>query len=283
MDLEKLNKSQVVLLTLLISFVTSLATGIVAVALMEQAPPAITQTVNRIVERTVERVASQAAAVASATTPAPTVVREGDLMAKAIEKVSPSVVRLFTPGKDESGKDIQLFIGLAIVSDASGILVADAGTPDGPLTALRSDNVEVPVTIIDRPKDANLIRLQAATTTGEKNDKVNWVPATFSSKDGSLGQSVVAIAGRTSPHVAKGIITAIPQADGKDSSAGFVETDIPADSFAAGSPLIDADGNVIAVATRDSRIAAPGGFLASSKIVLQNKAQEGGQKDSPAP
>lgn len=285
MDLERLNKSQIVLLTLLISFVTSLATGIVAVALMEQAPPAITQTVNRVVERTIERVSSQAAAAASVTqTPAPTVIREGDLMAKAIEKVSPSVVRLFTPGRDATtGKDIQLFIGLAIVSDAGGVLIADAGTPDGPLTALRSDNVEVPVTVIERPKDANLIRLQAATTSGEKHEKLNWIPAAFSSKDGSLGQSVVAIAGRVSPRVAKGIITAVPAADGKDTAAGYVETDIPADSFAAGSPLIDADGSVIAVATRDSRGAATGGFLASSQIVLQNKATEGGQKGAGAP
>ena len=35
MDLEKLNKSQIVLLTLLVSFVTSIATGIVTVALMQ--------------------------------------------------------------------------------------------------------------------------------------------------------------------------------------------------------------------------------------------------------
>ena len=53
MEMEKLNKSQIVLLTLLVSFVTLIATGVVTVSLMDQAPPAIAQTVNRIVERTV--------------------------------------------------------------------------------------------------------------------------------------------------------------------------------------------------------------------------------------
>ena len=65
MDMEHLSKSQIVLLTLLVSFVTSIATGIVTVSLMDQAPPAIAQTVNRIIERTVEKVVSSGQSAAA--------------------------------------------------------------------------------------------------------------------------------------------------------------------------------------------------------------------------
>src|SRR3989344_3153329 len=96
MDLEQLSKTQIILLTLLVSFVTSIATGIVTVSLVNQAPPGITQTVNRIVERTVERVVpdvklTQGAAVV--TTEKTVVVKEDDLIAEAIGKVSSRVIR----------------------------------------------------------------------------------------------------------------------------------------------------------------------------------------------
>ena len=67
MNLEQLTKHQIVLLTLLVSFVTSIATGIVTVSLMDQAPAGVTRVVNQIVEHTVEKVipATQSAAAAA--------------------------------------------------------------------------------------------------------------------------------------------------------------------------------------------------------------------------
>lgn len=274
MDLEKLNKSQIVLLTLLVSFITSIATGIVTVALMEQAPPAITQTVNRIVERTVEKVAPEAL-VSAATTPTQTVViRESDLLGTAIETIVPSVVRLFMQGKDETGNDAKLFIGHAIVVDANGVLLADAGTPDGTISVLRQDGIEVTATVMSRTAGASTVRLQAATTGGEKNEKLEWIPAKLTPTDVHLGKAVVAISGRMSAKVAQGIIIGV-SGSGSDTKPGIIETDITADSFAAGSPLIDADGNIVGMATRESRASSSGGFLASSVIMLQNKDSEG--------
>lgn len=272
MDLEKLNTSQIVLLTLLTSFVTSIATGIVTVALMEQAPQAITQTVNRIVERTVEKVSSDTQTAAAATTQ-PIIIRESDLIATAIETVSPSVVRLFQNGQDPAtGQIVPMFIGMAIVVDSSGILIADAGTPDGTLTAVRFDGVEVSASVITRPEGSNMVRMQAASTTGDKKEVVKWTSVALSSDGVSLGKTVVAFGGRGTTKIARGVITG---SSGGPNNTSIVETDIPADSFAAGSPLIDADGKVIAIASRASREAAPGGFLASSAIVLQNKETEG--------
>src|SRR3989338_8338708 len=70
MNIEELSKSQLILLTILVNFVTSVATGILTVSLLDRAPAYVTQTVNRVVERTIETVA-QAAPAAAIIAPAP--------------------------------------------------------------------------------------------------------------------------------------------------------------------------------------------------------------------
>ena len=87
MDIEQLSKSQIILLTLLVSFVTSIATGIVTVSLMGQAPPSIAQSVNRIVERTVEKVIPAGQTASTVITREKTVVvKESDLISEAVER-----------------------------------------------------------------------------------------------------------------------------------------------------------------------------------------------------
>jgi len=56
MDIQDLNKSQLILLALLISFVTSIASAIATVSLLEQAPAPVTQTINRVVQQTIEKI-----------------------------------------------------------------------------------------------------------------------------------------------------------------------------------------------------------------------------------
>ena len=92
MELEHLNKTQIILLTTLVAFVSSIATSIVTVTLMDQAPPGTTTTIRNVVERTVER-------VVQAGTPKETVktviVREEDLIADAVDKQSKALARIF--------------------------------------------------------------------------------------------------------------------------------------------------------------------------------------------
>ena len=59
MNIEDLSKSQLLLLMVLVNFVTSIATGVLTVSLLDQAPPTVTRTINQIVERTVETVGNQ--------------------------------------------------------------------------------------------------------------------------------------------------------------------------------------------------------------------------------
>lgn len=53
--MDEMNKHQLVLLVLLVSFVTALVTGIVTVTLMDRAPQPITQTIQRVVEKVVDK------------------------------------------------------------------------------------------------------------------------------------------------------------------------------------------------------------------------------------
>jgi hypothetical protein len=276
MNIEQLSKSQLVLLTLLVSFVSSVATGIVTVTLMEQAPPAITQTVNRVVERTIEKVTptGEVAGAASTVIEKPVIVRESELITKAVAAIEPSIVRLYAPGRDETGRDIKLFVGIAVVANSSGILLADVGTPTSGLTGLRSDGVEVSLKALARVDGAKIISLQAPLTaevsTGEGKTEmksIEWTPATFKSDLSQLGETVVVISGREATKIATGIITGSESSDTKKQA---LETNIPLESYAAGSPLLNADGQIIGMATREMRD-AKAGFLASPSILLYSE------------
>lgn len=56
MDINELDKKQLILLTLLITFVVSIGTGIVTVSLMKQMPQTVPQTINNVIQRTIEKV-----------------------------------------------------------------------------------------------------------------------------------------------------------------------------------------------------------------------------------
>ncbi|MEK7134410.1 MAG: serine protease [Patescibacteria group bacterium] len=130
MELEHLNKTQIILLTTLVAFVSSIATSIVTVTLMDQAPPGTTTTIRNVVERTVER-------VVQAGTPKETVktviVREEDLIADAVDKQSKALARIFvTPAVGATEQNAATAAATLAVSGpefvAVGFVVSDDGT-----------------------------------------------------------------------------------------------------------------------------------------------------------
>jgi len=93
MDIEELSKAQLILLTILVNFVTSVATGILTVSLLDHAPAFVTQTVNRVVERTIETVAAAApAAIIQQAAPAPS---NQDLVTAAIGAAATRAVAIY--------------------------------------------------------------------------------------------------------------------------------------------------------------------------------------------
>lgn len=252
MDIEQLNKSQIVLLTLLVSFVTSIATGIVTVSLMEQAPPAIAQTVNRVIERTVETVVPSEAgqgAAAVVTQEKTIIVKESDLISQAVQKITPSVVRIYTNQENNP-----TFLGVGVVLDTKGSVVSDSlALKDSDYTVALSDGTRVRMFVNARDTESGFAFLQPATST---EALPAWKPATIAGGRIILGSSVVGISGKTVTRINPGIVTAMP-------TDSIIDTNIASDSIVPGSPIMNTDGNIVGVSTGEARASSSSGFMST--------------------
>ncbi|MDO8561687.1 MAG: trypsin-like peptidase domain-containing protein [bacterium] len=270
MDIERLSKSQIILLTLLVSFVTSIATGIVTVSLMEQAPPSIAQSVNRIVERTVERVVPSGQSAATVITREKTViVKESDLISEAVARVTPSVARLYS----SLTPDAPVLLGLGVVVDSSGTIATDTGALGENADAIveLSDGTRVRAFVTSRDKDSGVALLQSATTTIDGKTPL-WPPATLGVGSPKLGQTVIALANKSRVRIAQGIITDIlpKKTAGLSAAADIFETNISSDSIMPGGILANTDGEIIGMSTSASRGEFLGGFISSTALAGQS-------------
>ena len=205
--MEHLTKQQIILLTLLVSFVTSIATGIVTVALMNQAPVGVVQTINKVVERTIETVSAP-------TKETQTIVKEtvvvstDDQIVSAIEKNSKNVIRIYRTNTDPTADSNQMvFVGLGALISSEGMIATDNN--------IISDGGKYFATPADKLLELTVVR----SVGGEKiallkikNDEKN--PVTFpsvviSKSDLKLGQAVIYIGGETKDSVFNGIISSL--------------------------------------------------------------------------
>lgn len=237
MDLEKLTKHQIVLLTLLVSFVTSVATGIVSVSLMDQAPPSVTRTINQIVEHTVEKVvpSDQGAAPATVKT---VVVKDDDLASQSIGTVQKSIIRIVEKGGEQ-------LVARGIITDAKGTAISDQASldadPASDFEAILYSGERVPLTVRKQTGTTSPVAtldLAVGTSTG-------FAPASFADPAAlKLGQTVIRIGGTGTDVVGAGIIAALPR------NGSMVESTVS--SATPGSVVMTLFGEVIGIATGDS-------------------------------
>ena len=270
MDIERLTKAQIVLLTLLVSFVTSIATGIVTVTLLDQAPPVVTQTINRVVEKTVERVVpgeNQAATVI--TNEKTIVVNEEDLITDAIKKNTDKIVQIY---KDTPDGRIHLGTGVIVSKDGVVAAATDVSLVRGgdAFRVVLSDGKDIPGTLVvplsDKP--TALVRL-----TFTEQDGV--VPGSIKYGDINslkLGQSIITLYGTSRMNVATGIISGLDEQETEvappQNASGTnatpvpttisvlqaIETNIGAGQIEKGGVLFNLFGDVIGISTVESRI-----------------------------
>lgn len=262
--MESLNKQQLILLALLVSFVTSIATGIVTVSLMDQAPSGVTQTINRVVEKTIERVVSeptkQAAAVVTKET---VVVKADDAIIWAIDKNTGSVVRV----REITGEGWSAFTGLGLIVSPEGLLAGDIAIAyrktDSSGNAIAEtyqgvfpDGRIFPLNIVYSDQSAGLIFFQPVLQDKEKGVYRFKTPE-FGKGELKLGQAVVAISGDDTNAVSTGIISNLVQknilkpADASTTTPQTfkeltaIKTDIRSTELVSGSILLNLQGEVI--------------------------------------
>lgn len=243
MDLEELTKHQIVLLTLLVSFVTSIATGIVTVSLMNQAPPSVTRTINQIVEHTVQTVVPANQGAAAVTTEKTVVVKDDDLAAQSIASAQKSIIRITARG-DNALVARGVIVGPKgeALTDGAALTAAGADKFD----AILADGTRVPLTV-EGPQASSspitVVSVAVGTSTA-------WAPSpVVSSSKLRLGESVIRIGGKGVDTVGEGVIAMLPSA-----ASGTTDTTVAAsvESSTPGGILITLFGEVIGITTTDS-------------------------------
>lgn len=267
MDIEELNKFQLVLLALLVSFVTSIATGIVTVTLLAQAPPSVKETINQIVERTIQTVVP-AATSTKATSTQTVIVKEDDLITTSIASALSKTGRVYA-GTATTSPVAGLAAEIApnvLVTDSS-IVSKEALVSINGVTALFSVSKTLPSIGI-------AVLTPAATST--------VLGAPFKAGDAGavkLGSTVTAILAVANPRVAIGAVSSVAPfvAAGKDTglpaAVRAIDTNLDASTI-TGAPLVNIFGDLIGISTAAAQLAlGKGAFVSMSDIVSALSAQ----------
>jgi len=237
MDIEELSKSQLILLTILVNFVTSVATGILTVSLLDHAPAFVTQTVNRVVERTIETVAAAPAAIIQA--PAPS---NQDLVTAAIGADAARAVAIYAADTGTSTPAIS--IGTYLPKARAIATAAQDAIPKEVLVEFTNGSF-TPASLARQGKGIAIYGF-ADDATLPKMASPTLVPAS----DLKLGETVLALG--AGGFAATGIVARV--------SEKGVYTTLP--DIGTGSAVVDLSGNLVGI----SGGAAPGLLISASII-----------------
>lgn len=239
MDIEELSKSQLILLTILVNFVTSVATGILTVSLLDKAPPFVTQTVNRVVEHTIETVTQQVAPAAASQAPAPS---NQELVTAALAMNAARVIAIYDAKTGTSTPAVSIGTYLpksrAVATAALEVSPKEAlmEFPDGTTIPASLAHAGNGIAIYGFADDADLPKIAS--------------PALVAAKDLKLGQTALGIS--SDGFASTGIVARV---NGKG-----VHTTLP--DMGVGSAAVDLSGNLIGI----SAGSAPGLLISAEKI-----------------
>ncbi len=238
MNIEELSKSQLILLTILVNFVTSVATGILTVSLLDHAPKLVTQTVNRVVERTIETVAAAAPAIIQQA-PAPS---NQDLVTSAIGAVALRAVAIYS---GESGTSTPaLSIGTYLPKSRAVVTAYGENLPKKVIVEFTNGS-HFPASLSRQGSQLMIYGFADDAVLPKMTS-----PVLIPSSDLKLGQTVLAIG--SDGAASTGIVA-------KVTSKG-VSTTLP--DIGSGGAAVDLSGNLVGIANGYT----PGFFIGAQTI-----------------
>lgn len=272
--MDHLNKTQLVLLAILVSFVSSISTGIVMIKLTENSPQPITQTINRVIEKTIERVAPE-----KSTSIVTKIVKEEELIVSAIEKNSGNVVKIKTDvdldknnpgtllgyGFVFSGNDKLVVTDLNIVADIDVPYVIEFSNG----TTVKAERVY--------GSESGVSVMKFFVTASDKIPEFNDLNLT-TDKSIKVGQTVVGIADSVSTGLISGIIfekdnpmaTTTESSEAEKTHISAIKTSITSITE-TGWPLVNLEGNIVGLAILKDKthFIIPGSYI--SKAISSSK------------
>ena len=224
MDIKDLNKPQLILLAVLLSFVTSIATGITTVTLMQQAPASVTVPINRVIRQTVEKIQQ----VECKTTVQTIVVKEEDLVVDAIAKNKGAIFAVSKETLDEEGKMIEVSAGRGFAVSEEGIVAVDGSlVPNKGVYYLKNDSGKFKADFVFADK-AGFAFLKAGTPVNEKDKLVFTVPVFGDLEKMKIGQKIIIMGNSISSSIFEGV-------------------HINTSRSTAGAIVLDLDGNALGI------------------------------------
>jgi S1-C subfamily serine protease len=239
---EDLTKHQLILIVLLVTFVTSIGTGIITFTLLSEAPVEVTQTINRVVEKTIQQVTPTDGQPTKVTTTV--VVSDEDQILKSIAGNEKSIVRLKVAGADGS----EVFLGMGIVVSDNGTIVADLRSyiSAPPSSISFYDGKTYPTGKVFTDDTDGLVFIKANVPQND-NSKYVFYPATLGNSDGlKIGQTLVAISGLNSNAASVGRIFQLVFGTDKQTITNIL-SDIKISKIHLGSPVLNLSGEIVGI------------------------------------
>jgi hypothetical protein len=248
MDIKDLDNYQLVLLTLLISFVTSIATGIVTVSLLQRAPIQISGAINKVIERTIEKVVP--GDTKTQTQVQTVVLKEDDLVAEALSAGYAGIAKVITitPALAETPASSEIIL-LGVLIDEKGTVIVPGLYKKDSSTYIEISNQKYDVATVkyDKVSDLSVLTIVPRDKDTKQLDVLGYLSTSTAARPGQT--ALIIGVGKFIKTLIYDVKTPDKPSETSLGSTLILSDDIPKKMY--GAPVLSIDGKVIGIVTLD--------------------------------